>query len=57
MSYISQKFVKILIKLPAELCNQRLWYVYKQDIQSKRELWGHPLRTFRLCLHVGVYAR
>ena len=29
------KFVKIVIKLPAERCNQRLWY--KQDTQTFKE--------------------
>ena len=29
------KFVKIVIKLPAEQCNQRLWY--KQDTHIQRE--------------------
>jgi len=37
------KFVKIVIKLPAERCNQRLWY--KQDTQAFKE------RVIVLILH------
>jgi len=57
------KFVKIVVKLPAERCSQRLRY--KQDTQTFKErvivlilyeLYCHPLCTFRLCLHVGINA-
>jgi len=37
------KFVKIVVKLPAERCNQRLWY--KQDTETVRE------RVIVLVLH------
>jgi len=55
------KFVKIVIKLPAERCNQRLRF--KQDTQTFKErvivlilheLRRNPLRTFRMYLHVGM---
>jgi len=35
MSYIPPKFVKIVIKLPAQLCNQRCRY--KQDTETVKE--------------------
>jgi len=37
------KFVKIVIKLPAERCNERLWY--KQDTEAIKE------RVIVLILH------
>jgi len=44
------KFVKIVIKLPAERCNQYLWY--KQDTQTFKEkviiLILHELRRHQL---------
>jgi len=65
------KFVKIVIKLPAELMRtvQPAFAVQARHRDSQREsdtvvivlilheLWRHPLRTCRLCLHVGINAR
>jgi len=53
MSYIPPKFVKIVIKLPAELirCNQRLRY--KQDTETVRDRERERERE-RVCVCVCV---
>jgi len=69
MSYIALKFVKIVIKLPAELMRtvQPAFALQARHRDSPREcdrpshylheLWRHSLHIFSLCLHVGINAR